>query len=257
MSGPSILRVGVFGAGGRVGKLVIEAVLAAPDLALAAAVVSAASPLLGKPVPVGKLTYGALAALPFAACDVIVDFSKPAATMALLDADRDGRLPLVIGTTGFNAAQTARIGAVAGSRPVVLAANFGRGFPAFLRLATALAAAEPGLAPRVAEVYHARKKAEPSGTSRLLADAVAEAGGRDAGNIAIAVGREGETVGINAVAMDFGPAEIEIRYTVKALASYAEGALAAARWAVGRGPGLYGLADIGAPAVDKGGRHDA
>lgn len=247
MSSPSILKVGVYGASGRVGKLVVEAVLAAPDLELAAAVVSGNSAVLGRPVPGSVLNYASLGAKPCAACDVVVDFSKPTAVMGLIEEGCGGTVPLVIGTTGFDADQMDKIAMAARRRPVVQAANFGRGFPAFLRLATELTAAEPGQAPRVAEVYHARKKAEPSGTSRLLAEAVAAAGGRAGSDIAIDVGREGETVGINAVTVDLGPAMIEVRYTVKTLASYAEGALAAARWVIGRGPGLYGLADIGRP----------
>lgn len=254
MNTASRVRVGVFGASGRVGKLVVSAVLAAPGFELAAAVVPESSSVLGAPVPGADARYVTLDSL--GECDAVVDFSKPAAAMALLDSARASGLPLVIGTTGFDAGQTARILAAAARRPVVLAANFGRGFPTFLRLAIALAAAEPETLPRVAEIYHARKKAEASGTSRLLADAAASAGGHAAADIAIDVAREGETVGVNAVRVDLGPAEIEVRYTVKALASYAEGALAAARWAVGRAPGLYGLADIGAPAA-RGGTHDA
>lgn len=256
MSKESLLRVGVFGASGRVGKLVVEAVRSAPDLDLAAAVVSATSAVFGQPVPGGAGHYATLAGRPFAACDVIVDFSKPMAVMGLLEADPDGTLPLVVGTTGFDAGQTARIALAARHRPVVMAANFGRGFPAFLRLVSAAAAAEAQTPARVSEVYHARKKAEPSGTSVLLAGAVAAASRRQAADIPIDVAREGETVGINAVRLDFGPAEIEIRYVVHALASYAEGALAAARWAIGCKPGLYGLADIGMPAAGEGARDD-
>lgn len=256
MSGQAILKVGVFGASGRVGKLVVEAVLAAPDLKLAAATVSGASSAIGKPVPGSDLVYGSLDKLSFTACDVIVDFSRPAATLELLDANRHGGIPLVIGTTGFDSFQSSMIAGAAHRRPIVLGANFGRGFPAFLRLASALAAAEPEAAARITEVYHARKKAEPSGTSRLLADAVAAASGRVAADVPIDVAREGETVGVNAVMIDVGPAAIEIRYTVHSLASYAEGALAAARWAIGRQPGLYGLAEIGTPLQGEGARHD-
>jgi 4-hydroxy-tetrahydrodipicolinate reductase len=249
MSGQPTLRIGVFGASGRVGKLVVEAVLAAPDLTLVAAAVSAASPVIGKPVPGSDIVYGPLDKLPFAACDVVVDFSRPAATLELLNADGDGGIPVVIGTTGFDSSQSAMIAAAAHRRPIVLGANFGRGFPTFLRLASALAAAEPDAAARISEIYHARKKKEPSGTSALLADAVAAASGRAAADIPIDVVREGETVGVNAVMIDFGPAAIEVRYTVHSLASYAEGALAAARWAIGCKPGLYGLAEIGTEGV--------
>lgn len=252
MSKQGNLKVGVFGASGRVGKLVVEAVLAAPDLTLAAATVSAASPMSGKPVPGSDLTYGTLDGLAAAACDVVVDFSKPAAVMDLLKTGLADDVPLVIGTTGFDSFQSSLIEAAARRRAVVLGANFGRGFPAFLRLATTLAAAESAVVPRISEIYHARKKAEPSGTSVLLAAAVAEAGGHVAADIPIDVLREGETVGVNGVAVDFGPAGLEIRYTVHSLASYAEGALAAARWAVDCGPGLYRLADIGTKTAGKG-----
>lgn len=250
MNKESILKVGIYGASGRVGKLLVEAVLAAPDLALAAAMVSSASSAFGKPVPGTDTAYGTLDILKTVACDVIVDFSRPAATVSLLETGFPKGIPLVIGTTGFDSFQSSLIETAARDRAVVLAANFGRGFPAFLRLVSALAEAEPGVVPRISEVYHVRKPQKPSGTSLLLADAAATAAGRAADDIPIDVARQGETVGVNAMHLDFGPAGIEIRYTVHSLASYAEGALAAARWAMGCKPGLYQLADIGSPTED-------
>ncbi len=243
------MRIGIVGATGRVGTQLVEAVLAAPGLELAACIVRPGSRHVGMPVAGGSLEYRPANTAIKSHCDVVIDFSKPAASLKLQELHGDKPIPMVIGTTGFTADQDARLSSHARHRPMLVSANFALGFEAFAAAAEAFAGALPGAEPLVTETYHIRKKAEPSGASQRLADAIharrRQAAGFDVGETPIAVRREGDVVGITDLRFDLGPAEARFVYRVHTLAAYAEGALAAARWLVEKapGPGRYTLAD--------------
>ncbi|MBB4103345.1 4-hydroxy-tetrahydrodipicolinate reductase [Allorhizobium borbori] len=242
------MRIGIIGASGRVGTRLIEAILASPGLELAAALVSPGSPLIGKPVA-GALEYRPAEKTIRSHCDVMIDFSTPAASLAFQDLLGDQRLPVVIGTTGFTVADDAALTAHASARPLLVSANFAHGFEAFKQTALGFASKMPGAEPQVIETYYARKKADPSGTSKMLASEIAAvrslAMGFAAPETPIAVNREGDTVGINEVRFNLGSAEAAFHFTVHTLAAYAEGAIAAAQWLVTQAPppGRYSLAD--------------
>src|SRR5690606_37072013 len=103
------MRVGIMGASGRVGLKLVEAVLADPGQELAAAFVSPQSRLLGTPVANGSIEYRAADADFRSYCDVVIDFSNPAASLQLQEISARLALPMVIGTTGFTPAQQARL----------------------------------------------------------------------------------------------------------------------------------------------------
>ncbi|ADZ71578.1 4-hydroxy-tetrahydrodipicolinate reductase [Polymorphum gilvum] len=243
------MRIGILGASGRVGTRLVELILANPGLELAAALVSPGSSLIGTPVAGGSVEYRPPEAAMKSHCDVIIDFSTPAASLAL-QADMAAKpIPVVIGTTGFTADEDARLSACCAYRPMLISANFAHGFEAFRQAALGFARQMPGAEARVAETYHARKKAEPSGTSRLLAEGIASERSRAMGFAAseppIAVHRETDTVGVNEVRFDLSSAEVVLTYRVHTLAAYAEGALSAAQWLVAKAPacGRFSLAD--------------
>lgn len=242
------MRIGIVGASGRVGTRLIEAILANPGLELAAALVSPASPLIGKPVA-GALEYRPADRAIRSHCDVIIDFSTPAASLAFQEMLGEHATPVVIGTTGFTAEQDEALSRHAAKRPLLVSANFAHGFEAFRQAALDFARKMPGAEPQVAETYHARKKAEPSGTSRMLAGDIAAARSRAMGFAApetpIIVNREGDTVGINEIRFGLASGEAAFTFTVHALSAYAEGAIAAAQWLATNAPapGRYSLAD--------------
>lgn len=243
------MRIAIMGASGRVGTRLVELILANPGLELAAAFVSPGSRLAGTPVAGGSIEYRPADAAMKSHCDVMIDFSAPAASLALQDQIGSKAIPMVIGTTGFTPEEEEQLTAFCANRPMLVSANFAHGFEAF-RLATLdFARRMPDAEATVGEIYHARKKAEPSGTSRLLARQVFEARSRAMGfaapQPAIVVNREGDTVGVNEVRFDLGSAEASFTYRVHTLAAYAEGALAAAQWLVStpRAAGRYSLAD--------------
>lgn len=243
------MRIAIMGASGRVGTRLVELVLANPGLELAAALVSPRSALIGTPVAGGSIEYRPAEAAMNSHCDVMIDFSSPVASLALQQQVGLKPMPMVIGTTGFTTEDDAALTGFAAHRPMVVSANFALGFEAFRQAAEHFARLMPGGEASVGEVYHARKKADPSGTSRWLASTVRDARSAVMGFAAptpeIHVEREGDTVGINEVRFDLGSAELLLSYRVHTLAAYAEGALAAADWLHTRRPahGRYSLAD--------------
>lgn len=243
------MRIGIVGATGRVGMRLVEAILQNPGLELAAAIVSPGSRHLGNPVAGGSLVYRPADSAIKSHCDVMIDFSTPAASMAFQELCGDLALPMVIGTTGFSASQDAQFTRFARHRPLLVSANFAIGFEAFANAAARFAGAMPGAIPALAETYHARKKSSPSGTSLRLASDVratrAAATGFPVGEVPVAVRREGDVVGVHEVRFDLGSAETTFLYRVHTIAAYAEGALSAAHWLVEKapGPGRYSLAD--------------
>lgn len=243
------MRIAIMGASGRVGMRLVELILANPGMDLAAALVSPGSRLVGTPVAGGGIEYRPAQAAIKNHCDVIIDFSTPSASLALQDALAEKPIPVIVGTTGFSAEEDEKLSQYSAHRPMLVSANFARGFEAFRLAATDFARRMPDADAAVSEVYHSRKKNEPSGTSKLLARQLHEersrAMGFEAPHPPISVAREGDAVGINQVRFDMGSAESVFNFQVHSLAAYAEGAVAAAQWLVStpRPAGRYSLAD--------------
>jgi 4-hydroxy-tetrahydrodipicolinate reductase len=253
------MRVAVAGAGGRMGRALIDAVLADRDLALAAALDAAGSPALGQPA--GSLTIGSdLGAL--AGAEVLVDFTRPEGTLAHLEACLQHGKPMVIGTTGFSDVQKARIAEGARRLPIVFSPNFAIGVNVVFRLAqTAAAALGDAYDVEIVEAHHRHKVDAPSGTALKLGELVAEALGRDLGKVAThgrsgdtgerparAIGfhaiRGGDIVGEHTVIFAGAGERVEIAVRSYSRMTYAAGALRAAKWLRGRAPGLYDMFDV-------------
>jgi len=253
------MKVAIAGAGGRMGRVLIDAVLADRELELAAALDAAGSPALGQPA--GSLTIGSdLGAL--AGADVLIDFTRPEGTLAHLEACRLHGKPMVIGTTGFSAAQTQRIAEGARRLPIVLSPNFAIGVNVVFRLAQSAAAAlGDAYDVEIVEAHHRHKVDAPSGTALKLGELVAGALGRDLGKVAThgrsgdigarparAIGfhaiRGGDIVGEHTVIFAGTGERVEIAVRSHSRQTYAAGALRAAKWLRGRAPGLYDMFDV-------------
>jgi len=222
------MRVTVLGSTGRVGSALHACIGRAADLSLAEALSSS-----------GGCGSVCLSKAQLIDADVIVDFSSPAGTMALLDRLKTSNVPLVVGTTGFSGEQTQVLMREGQLRPILVSANFTKGFEVFAQCAKRLAGSLSQARVTVGEVYNARKKPIPSGTTRRLCDLLND-NGRD---IETEISRVGDTPGINTVTLDYGVAEIDITLTVRNREAYAEGALDAARWLADRPAGFYTLSD--------------
>jgi 4-hydroxy-tetrahydrodipicolinate reductase len=259
------MKIAIAGASGRMGRTLIEAVLNAGDLSLAAALDVAASGCIGKDAgelvgaPCGVKVAEILAQ---GQAECLIDFTRPEGTLAHLAACADSGTRLVIGTTGFTAAQKQVIADTATRTAIVFAPNMAIGVNATFRLA-AIAAGILGEAydVEIIEAHHRHKVDAPSGTALKLGEVVAAAlgrdlkdcavhgrhgvtGERDAKAIAFHAIRGGDIVGEHTV-MFAGPGErVEITVRSQSRMTYALGALRACRFLKDRSSGLYDMQDV-------------
>jgi 4-hydroxy-tetrahydrodipicolinate reductase len=194
--------------------------------------------------------------------DVLVDFTRPEATLGYLEGCRKAKANIIIGTTGFDADGKAAIGRAAKEIGVVFAPNFSVGVNLLLKLAeTAARVLNEGYDIEIIEAHHRHKVDAPSGTALGLGQSVADALGRDLKACAV-YGREGitgerkpETIGFATVrggdivgdhtVLFAGIGErVELTHKAGSRATFAQGALRAAKWLQGKGPGLYDMRDV-------------
>ena len=255
-----MIRVVVSGACGRMGTEVLAVVGAAPDLELAAALEAPGHPRLGEELAPGIRVGDDLDAA-LAEAEVIVDFSLPDACAGLAEAAAQRGVALVSGTTGLDPAQRTRVEAAAGKIPILQAANFSAGIQVLLELVAVAASKLEDYDLEILELHHARKVDAPSGTALRLAHAAAEARGveldahavyhregdtgtRAPGAIGLQSLRAGDSIGEHTVHLA-GPGErLELSHRALSRENFAQGAVRAARWLVGRPPGLYTLRDL-------------
>ena len=248
------IRIAVAGALGRMGLAVADVVEAAPDLVLAGR--------FDRPDAVDlRLTDRASV---LQAADVVVDFSTPAASVALAgEAAARGGPALVIGSTGFSPGEIEALAEAALRVPIVRAGNFSLGVNMLMGLVELASAA---LSPdafdiEVFEAHHRRKVDAPSGTALMLGEAAARGrgvdldraairardgitGARPEGAIGFSVVRGGGVIGEHSV-MFAGEDEIlTLSHSARDRGLFARGALAAARWVASRDPGAYDMQDV-------------
>jgi 4-hydroxy-tetrahydrodipicolinate reductase len=249
------MKIAIAGAGGRMGRTLIEAVLADRGLSLAAAFDVPGSPALGQEVGNIRIASDPKAS---AAADVLIDFTRPEGTLEHL---RHAKA-MVIGTTGFSPAQKKTIEEAAKRMPIAMAANFAVGVNAAYKLAeTAARILGDAYDVEIIEVHHRHKVDAPSGTALRLGEVVAKALNRKLSDVA-RHGRAGETgerpekqIGFHAIrggdivgehtVMFAGQGErVEVTVRSQSRMTYAAGALRAARFLQNRAPGLYDMADV-------------
>jgi len=246
------VKIAIAGAGGRMGRTVIEAASADAELELVAAVDLAGSPAIGQPA--GRIRIGAeLAAV--AEADVVLDFTRPEGTLALLKHAK----AMVIGTTGFTEEDKDRIAQAAGRLPIVQAANFAVGVNTAYKLAeTAARILGDDYDVEIVEAHHRHKVDAPSGTALQLGEIVAAAlkkkdfvfgrkgviGERQAKQIGFHSIRGGDIVGEHTVIFAGVGERVEVTVRSQSRLTYANGALRAAKWLKGRPPALYAMSDV-------------
>lgn len=259
------MRIAIAGATGRMGQMLIEATLAAPDLQLAAALDRADSPALGRDAGefMGRATGVAITAdlSALSAAEVLIDFTRPEATLAHLQACSARGVKMVIGTTGFDAAGRAAIAAAAKDVAIVFAPNMSVGVNAAFKLLEQAARILAGYDVEVLEMHHRHKVDAPSGTALKMGEVIAAAQGvkledvavwerhghtgeRKPGSIGFATLRGGDVVGDHTVIFAAPGERIEISHKSSSRLGYAMGSLRAARFLAGRERGLYDMADV-------------
>lgn len=264
----SDLRIIVAGAGGRMGRALISAILSTEGLALAGALEHAGGTHLGEDAGLmcaaraTGIKVEDVESADLSRADVVVDFSAPSASVRLVRRLAEACIPQVIGTTGFSAEDNAAIAEAAGKIAIVKSGNMSLGVNLLAALTRRVAATlDDSFDIEIVEMHHNKKVDAPSGTALLLGEAAAEGrgrhlddcaergrdgvtGARKAGAIGFASLRGGSVVGEHFVIFA-GPAErIELVHKAEDRMIFARGALAAARWVKGRPPKLYSMADV-------------
>jgi 4-hydroxy-tetrahydrodipicolinate reductase len=257
----------IAGASGRMGRMLIEAVLAADDLRLHGALDLTGSPVLGQDAGAfaGRSTGVAITAdldVALAGASVLIDFTRPEGTLAHLQACARHGVKCVIGTTGFTPAQKDRLAEAAARHAIVLAPNMMVGVNVvFKLLERAAKALSKGYDIEVIEAHHRHKVDAPSGTALKMGEVMAAAlgrelkdcavlsregftGERDPSTIGFAAVRGGDIVGDHTVLFAGTGERIEITHRSTSRAGYAAGALRAARFLASRDTGLYSMDDV-------------
>lgn len=261
------MKIAIAGSSGRMGRMLIEAVLATDDLQLHGALDVAGSPALGQDAGalLGRMTGVTIRADldgALAGADVLIDFTRPEGTLAHLAACARLGVNAVVGTTGFSDAQKAEIGVIAQSVAIVMAPNMSVGVNVVLRLLDVAARAlSEGYDIEVIEAHHRHKVDAPSGTALKMGEVLAQAlgrdlktcgvfaregvtGERDPSTIGFSTIRGGDIVGDHTVLFAGTGERIEISHRSSSRAGYAQGSLRAARFLATHRTGLFGMNDV-------------
>jgi 4-hydroxy-tetrahydrodipicolinate reductase len=259
------LKIGVYGASGRMGRAVIRISLERKHT-IAGAFESPRSEFIGRDA--GELAafkavgtkISALTPELLKQCDAVIDFSAPAASVALIEMALETKTPLVICPTGFDDAGKKRIYEAAKSIPVIFSPNMSVGVNVMFKLVEqASRSLNEGYDIEVFEAHHRMKKDAPSGTARKLLDIIKDAiprlhkevygregitGERDPDEIGVQVMRGGDIVGEHTVFYISPEERIEITHRASTREVFAKGSVKAAEFLVNRDPGLYTMTDV-------------
>ncbi len=262
------MNIGVIGAAGRMGRMLIVEILAHDEVRLAGAVEGAGNQAMGRDagllagVAEAGVAVGDDARALFAGSDAVLEFTSPEASLAHAALAAETRTIHVIGTTGFDAAQESALATAAQATAIVWAPNMSPGINLLMGLVERVAAAlDDNYDIEIFEIHHRHKVDAPSGTALGLGRAAAKGrgvelddvavrgrdgktGARPRGAIGFASLRAGDVVGDHSVTFAADGERIEISHRAGDRRIYARGALRAGLWARGKAPGLYSMADV-------------
>jgi len=260
------MRIAISGADGRMGRMLIEAVVNSPDMVLAVALERAGSDAIGQDAGafLGQDTGVIVSSNPdeLRQADCLIDFTRPEGTLAHLEACMTYGTKCVIGTTGFDAQGKQAIHSASRKAAIVFAANMSVGVNAAIKLLDMAARLlNTGYDVEVFEAHHRNKVDAPSGTALVMGETIASAwgkklddvadwarhghtGARKTGQIGFSVVRGGDIVGDHTVYFCGTGERIEITHRSNSRATYAQGALRAARFLADKPTGLFNMQDV-------------
>lgn len=262
------MKIGIIGAAGRMGRMLIEATLAHPDATLAACVDVPGSSLIGVDAAelVGQAACGVTLCdnLPQVVkdADVFIDFTVAASTVQNIAICRDAGTRLVIGTTGLNAEQQATLRSASKQVAICYAPNYSVGVNlCFKLLEIAASVLGDEVDVEVMEAHHRHKVDAPSGTALRMGEVVAQTlgrnlddcavygreghtGARERSTIGFATVRAGDIVGDHTVLFAGEGERVEITHKASSRMAFAKGAVRAALWLGEKDSGLYDMQDV-------------
>jgi 4-hydroxy-tetrahydrodipicolinate reductase len=259
-----MIKIAIAGAAGRMGRRLAALAIGAEEFDIVSAMEMPGHEAVGRDLGelAGVGTFGLKVTETLQdAPQVLIDFSLPEGTLVWLDVCRDRRLAMVSGTTGLTESQQAEVADAAGKIPIVQAANMSVGISVLLKLVAQVAhALGEDYDVEICETHHRFKKDAPSGTADALARAICAATGRDyseavvphrgktgprkPGEIGVHSLRIGDTVGEHTVAFGNLGETVTIGHVAHTRDTFARGALRAAKWIVGKPPGLYSMQNV-------------
>ena len=251
-----MVKVGIFGASGRVGRLLIEDLAGEEGLELAAVFMRQE---LKTALPEGTLVTNDVETF-IEASDIIIDFSLPEAAQTLMEALLKTPKPLVCGTTGLSTHQLNLLKELSGVAPVLYATNMSLGVALLGKLVHLASKTLEGFDIEIVEMHHRHKKDAPSGTALTLAEAAAAGrdlkldsvrvsgrngniGERTKDEIAVMALRGGDIVGRHTVGFYNDGEFVELGHTATSRNTFSKGAIRAAKWLNAQPAGLYSIAD--------------
>jgi len=262
-----MVKVVVTGAGGRMGTQIVRLAHGTEGMVVAGAV-DRPGPPIGKDAgalaglgPIGVPVVDDLAKA-LAGADAVIDFTSHEASAVHAEVCAGRGVPLIIGSTGFTPEAKARVAAAARRIPVVLSPNMSVGVNVLFELVRQAAKIlGDGYDVEILEIHHKKKRDAPSGTAVRLGEVAAEALGRDAKDvlayarhgilgerppwqIGVQTLRGGDVVGEHTVYFCGEGERLELTHRATSREQFARGAVRAAQWIAGRGPGLYDMADV-------------
>ncbi len=261
------MKIAVAGASGRMGQMLVEAILAADDATLSGALDIPSSPAIGNDAgaflgkPTGVKIESDLAK-GLAGAEFLIDFTRPEGTLKYLEYCAAYNIKMIIGTTGFDAAGKAAIAEAAKYTSIMFAPNMSVGVNVTMKLLEMAAKNfSEGYDIEIIEAHHRNKVDAPSGTAIKMGEVIAGAlgkelndvavwaregvtGARDPSSIGFATVRGGDIIGDHTVLFAGDGERIEISHKSSSRVSYAHGSLRAARFLVGKKTGLYDMQDV-------------
>ena len=265
---PETARIVIAGASGRMGQMLLDCVLADEALTLAGALERHGHDWVGQDVgkALGRVPIGVMVSdtpgSVLTGADAVIDFTAPAATIALSKAAAEAGAAHIIGTTGMTEDEIAQLGPACEKTAIVRAGNMSLGVNLLCEITRQVARAlDADFDIEVIEAHHHYKVDAPSGTALMLGEAAAEGRGvslqgvRDSGRDGITGARKRGDIGFSAIrggdivgehdVLFAGPGErLTLRHVASDRRLFAMGALKAAKWAIGRAPGHYAMRDV-------------
>ena len=262
------MKIAVMGAAGRMGRELVRTMAAMPVCSIAGGIERPGSEWIGQDIgkvaggdPIGvEITSDALELI--ARCEGILDFTTPAASVEIAGLAANARIVHVIGTTGLKDGDFKAITAASRHATIIQAGNMSLGVNLLLGLTAKIAAAlDEDYDIEILEMHHKHKVDAPSGTALMLGEAAAKGRGvdlsersvrirdghtgpRNTGDIGFATMRGGSVIGDHTVVFAGEGERITISHLAADRSIYARGAIKAALWGQGKGPGLFTMADV-------------
>ncbi len=233
-----MVKLAIGGALGKMGRRITALALKDNSFKLICLLERSDRPDLGKDIE-GVKVSAAISDLQNADC--LIDFSSTLATLQNLDKAVEYRKAMVIGTTGFDAEQIEKIKQASDKIPVVFSPNMSYGVNMVFKLVKEASSKLSGYKVNIVEAHHVHKKDAPSGTAKKLKQII-ESGLLKVENIESI--REDEIIGDHKIIFDGEFDKIELSHSAKTRDIFAEGALLAAKWIIGKNAGVYNMLDI-------------